>query len=195
MVSKGLLSLSKFSLTKFSWSKFLKDFWQWQRSKKTLIKNFEGLWWNRISSYFFLKLGWTLMGISQSELSFGMMQFCLPNKEHMVKTAGKAEFCRMASKTKKSVDKWRDRRFDWNGWDQISNTQKTYWKSKVVILWDIYWSHFTLCKHWIPAISLTNHQKSFDSDNTWLWPSCLGQSFLWPSFWWKTLIVTTGLKP
>jgi hypothetical protein len=24
-----------------------------------------------------------------------------------------------------------------------------------------------------------------------VWPSFLGQSFLWPSFWWKTLIVTT----
>jgi hypothetical protein len=32
------------------------------------------------------------MGISQSELSFGMMQFCLPNKKHMVKTVGKAKF-------------------------------------------------------------------------------------------------------
>jgi hypothetical protein len=32
------------------------------------------------------------MGISQSELSFGMMLFCLPNKKHMVKTTGKAEF-------------------------------------------------------------------------------------------------------
>ena len=29
------------------------------------------------------------MGISQSELSFRMMQFGLPNKKHMVKTAGK----------------------------------------------------------------------------------------------------------
>ena len=75
---------------------------------------------------------------------------------------------------------------------QNGNTQK--WKSKIVILWDKYWSHFTLCRHWIPAFSLTNHQKNFDSDNTWLWPSFLGQSFLWSSFWWKTLIVTTGLK-
>jgi hypothetical protein len=32
------------------------------------------------------------MGISQSELSFGIMQFCLPSKKHMVKTAGKDEF-------------------------------------------------------------------------------------------------------
>jgi hypothetical protein len=26
-----------------------------------------------------------------------------------------------------------------------------------------YWSHFTLCRHWIPAF-LTNHQKNFDSE-------------------------------
>ena len=71
-----------------------------------------------------------------------------------------------------------------NSPSQNGNTQKTKWKSKVVILWDIYWSHFTLCIHWIPAFSLTNHQKNFDSDN----------SFLWPSFWWKSLIVTTGLN-
>jgi hypothetical protein len=32
------------------------------------------------------------------------------------------------------------------------------------------------------------HQRNFDSDNTWRRPSFLGQSF-----WWKTLIVTTGL--
>jgi hypothetical protein len=38
------------------------------------------------------------MGISQS---FGMMQFCLPNKKHMVKTAGKAEFAGWLPKIKK----------------------------------------------------------------------------------------------
>jgi hypothetical protein len=54
---------------------------------------------------FFLKFGWTLMGISQSELSFGMMQFCLPSNKHMVKTAGKAEFAGWLPKLKKSVDK------------------------------------------------------------------------------------------
>jgi hypothetical protein len=41
------------------------------------------------------------MEISQSELSFGMMQFCLPNKKHMVKTAGKAEFVGWFPKLKK----------------------------------------------------------------------------------------------
>jgi hypothetical protein len=41
------------------------------------------------------------MGISQSELSFGMMQFCLPSKKHMVKTAEKAEFARLLPKLKK----------------------------------------------------------------------------------------------
>ena len=61
---------------------------------------------------------------------------------------------------------------------QNGNTQKTKWKSKIVILWDIYWSHFTLCRHWIPAFSLTNHQKNFDSDNTWL---CLTK-FSWSKF-------------
>ena len=40
------------------------------------------------------------MGISQSELSFGMMQFCLPNKKHMVKRAGKAEFAGWLPKLK-----------------------------------------------------------------------------------------------
>ena len=55
----------------------------------TMVKeNFDGI----ESHPIFLKLGWTLMGISQSELSFGIMQFCLPNKKHMVKTVGKAEF-------------------------------------------------------------------------------------------------------
>jgi hypothetical protein len=39
---------------------------------------------------FFLKLGWTLMGISQSELSFGMMQFCLPNKKRVGKNLSRA---------------------------------------------------------------------------------------------------------
>jgi hypothetical protein len=41
------------------------------------------------------------MGISQSKLSFGMMQFCLPNKKHMVKTSGKAKFAGWLPKLKK----------------------------------------------------------------------------------------------
>ena len=88
--TKGLLSLSKFSLTKKTWSKFLKDFRQWQWSKKTL-KDFDGI----ESHPIFLGLWWEL------ELSFGMMQVCLTNKKHMVKTAGKAEFAGWLPKLKK----------------------------------------------------------------------------------------------
>jgi hypothetical protein len=41
------------------------------------------------------------MRISQSELSFEMMQFFLPNKKHMVKMVGKAEFAGWLPKLKK----------------------------------------------------------------------------------------------
>ena len=84
---------------------------------------------------------------------------------------------------------------------------KRQWKSKIVILWDIYWSHFTL---WIPAFSLTNHQKNIDSGGqhmtltkfvtTSLYFSLFGLMVLKPLskifqfYWWRKLKKTTDLS-